>query len=159
MEGEFDARINNADTLVTRNPEWLAKGVINLHAIMEVPKGLKHDHFASLPEVEQFAQSDRERKVLAMVRAFRQVGSPYILPPGTPADEVKILREALVKTFNDPSFHKEYKKLTGDDAGRRLCRTTWKKLSRNCRGIEKLSSCLKRSGRGFFAAALVKCNR
>jgi tripartite-type tricarboxylate transporter receptor subunit TctC len=116
LQGEFDARINNADTLVTRNPEWLAKGVINLHAIMEVPKGLKHDHFASLPEVEQFAQSDRERKVLAMLRAFRQVGSPYILPPGTPAEQVKILREALVKTFNDPSFHKEYKKLTGDDA-------------------------------------------
>jgi tripartite-type tricarboxylate transporter receptor subunit TctC len=116
LQGEFDARINNADTLVTRNPEWLAKGVINLHAIMEVPKGLKHDHFASLPEVEQFAKSDRERKVLAMLRAFRQVGSPYILPPGTPAEQVRILREALVKTFNDPSFHKEYKKLTGDEA-------------------------------------------
>ena len=63
LQGEFDARINNADTLVTRNPEWLAKGVINLHAIMEVPKGLKHDHFGSLPEVEQFAKSERERKV------------------------------------------------------------------------------------------------
>jgi len=116
LQGEFDARINNADTLLKRNPEWLAKGVINVHAIMEVPKGLKHDHFGSLPEVEQFARSERERKVLAMLRAFRQVGSPYVLPPGTPAEPVKILREALVKTFKDPSFHKEYKKLTGDEA-------------------------------------------
>ncbi|MET0644620.1 MAG: hypothetical protein ABWZ17_09600 [Candidatus Binatia bacterium] len=116
LQGEFDARINNADTLVTRNPEWLAKGVINLHAIMEVPRGLKHDHFGNLPEVEQFAKSDKERKVLAMLRAFRQVGSPYILPPGTPGEQTKILREALIKTFNDPSFHKEYKKLTGDEA-------------------------------------------
>jgi tripartite-type tricarboxylate transporter receptor subunit TctC len=115
-QGEFDARINNADTLLKRNPEWLAKGVINVHAIMEVPKGLKHDHFGNLPEVEQFAKSERERKVLAMLRAFRQVGSPYILPPGTPGEQVKILREALVKTFNDPSFHQEYKKLTGDEA-------------------------------------------
>jgi tripartite-type tricarboxylate transporter receptor subunit TctC len=71
LQGEFDARINNADTLVTRNPEWLAKGVINLHAIMEVPKGLKHDHFGSLPEVEQFARSDNERKVLALQRRCR----------------------------------------------------------------------------------------
>lgn len=116
LQGEFDARINNADTLVTRNPDWLAKGVINVHAIMEVPKGLKHDHFGSLPEVEQFARSERERKVLAMLRAFRQVGSPYILPPGTPGEQVKILREAVVKTFNDPGFHREYKKLTGDEA-------------------------------------------
>jgi putative tricarboxylic transport membrane protein len=116
LQGEFDARINNADTLVTRNPEWLAKGVINVHAIMEVPKGVKHAHFGSLPEVEQFARSERERKVLAMLRAFRQVGSPYILPPGTPREQVSILREALVKTFNDPGFHQEYKKLTGDEA-------------------------------------------
>jgi len=116
LQGEFDARINNADTLVTRNPEWLAKRVIDVHAIMEVPKGLKHDHFARLPEVEQFAKSERERKVLAMLRAFRQVGSPYILPPGTPGEQVKTLREALVKTFNDPGFHQEYRKLTGDEA-------------------------------------------
>jgi tripartite-type tricarboxylate transporter receptor subunit TctC len=116
LRGEADARINNADTLLTRNREWLSKGVVDLHAIMEVPKGAKHLHFANLPEVEEFARSERERKVLAMLRAFRQVGSPYILPPGTPREQVKILQEAIVKTFNDPGFHKEYKKLTGDEA-------------------------------------------
>lgn len=82
---------------------------------MEVPKGNKHPHFANLPEVEDFARSEREHKVLAMLRAFRQVGSPYILSPGTPKDKVKILQEAMRRTFNDPGFHKEYKKLTGDD--------------------------------------------
>jgi tripartite-type tricarboxylate transporter receptor subunit TctC len=114
--GEVDARINNADTLLKRNPEWLAKGAIDLHAIMEVPKGIKHPDFARLPEVEDFAKSERERKVLAMLRAFRQVGSPYILPPGTPKEQVNILQQAVAKTFNDPGFHSEYKKLTGDDA-------------------------------------------
>jgi tripartite-type tricarboxylate transporter receptor subunit TctC len=115
QRGEVDARINNADTLLQRNPEWLAKGVVNVHAIMEVPKGNKHPHFSHLPEVEDFARSEREHKVLAMLRAFRQVGSPYILPPGTPKERVKILQEAMGKTFNDPDFHKEYKKLTGDE--------------------------------------------
>src|SRR5262249_12514108 len=47
---------------------------------------------------------------------FRQVGSPYILPPGTPGEQVKILREALAKTFKDAGFHQEYKKLSGDEA-------------------------------------------
>jgi tripartite-type tricarboxylate transporter receptor subunit TctC len=51
-----------------------------------------------------------------MLRAFRQVGSPYILPPGTPGEQVKILRDAVVKTFKDPGFHREYQKLTGDEA-------------------------------------------
>jgi tripartite-type tricarboxylate transporter receptor subunit TctC len=114
--GEVDGRINNADTLTKRNPEWLTKGVVDVHVIMEVPKGSKHSHFSRLPEIGDFAKSDRERKVLAMLRAFRQVGSPYILPPGTPKDQVSILQQAMVKTFNDPGFHNEYKKLTGDEA-------------------------------------------
>ena len=51
-----------------------------------------------------------------MFRAFRLVGSPYILPPGTLQERAEILREAFRKTFRDPEFHKEYKKLTNDDA-------------------------------------------
>lgn len=115
LRGELDARINNADTLLKRNREWLSKGVVDVHAIMEVPKGRKHAHFANLPEVEEFAKSERERKVLAMLRAFRQAGSPYILPPGTPREQVKILQEAVVKAFGDPGFHSDYKRLVGDE--------------------------------------------
>jgi tripartite-type tricarboxylate transporter receptor subunit TctC len=115
LRAELDARINNADTLLKRNPEWLTKGVVDVHAIMEVPKGSKHPDFARLPEVEDFARSEKERKVLAMLRAFRQAGSPYILPPGTPREQVKILQGAMVRTFSDPGFHKEYKKLVGDE--------------------------------------------
>ena len=29
---------------------------------------------------------------------------------------MQILREAMKKTFQDPEFHKEFKKLSGDDA-------------------------------------------
>lgn len=115
LRAELDARINNADTLLKRNPEWLSKGVVDVHAIMEVPKGSKHPDFARLPEVEDFSRSEKERKVLAMLRAFRQAGSPYILPPGTPREQVAILRGAMVRTFSDPGFHKEYKKLVGDE--------------------------------------------
>ncbi|MBI1993846.1 MAG: hypothetical protein HYU47_07030 [Deltaproteobacteria bacterium] len=115
QNGEVDARINNADTLLKRNREWLTKGVVEVHAIMEVPKGVKHPYFARLPEVEDFAKSERERKVLAMLRTFRQVGSPYIFPPDTPREQVTILQEAMAKTFKDPGFHNEYKKLVGDE--------------------------------------------
>lgn len=113
--GEIDGRINNPDTLVIRNAEWLAKGLINIHAIMEVPRGLKQAGFDKLPEIEEFAKNDRERKLLAMIRAFRQVGTPSILPPGTPPEPVKILREATAKMYKDPEFQKEYKKMVGEE--------------------------------------------
>jgi len=114
--GEIDARINNADTTVTRNAEALKSSAIVPHIIMEVPKGLKHDHFSNLPEIESFAKSEQERKLLRMVRVFRQFGTPSILPPGTPKQQVEILKAAMVKTFTDPAFPAEYKKFTGDDA-------------------------------------------
>ncbi|MGH7775309.1 MAG: hypothetical protein ACREQA_24035 [Candidatus Binatia bacterium] len=115
MRGEVDARVNIADTIVQRTPEWIDKGLVDFHAILEIPKGDKHARFAHLPELENFAKSDRERKLLTMNRAFRLTGSPYILPPGTPKEQVQILQEAIRKTFKDAEFHKEFKKLTGDD--------------------------------------------
>jgi hypothetical protein len=113
--GELDARSNIADTILTRNPEFLEKGVMNFHAIIEIPKGDQHPKFSHLPEIETFAKSDREKRVLSLHRSFRLGGSPYILPPGTPNELVDILRNAMRKTFKDPDFHKEFKKLVGDD--------------------------------------------
>lgn len=115
IRGEVDGRINNADTLMSRNADLLAKGALDVHAIMEVPKGLKQAGFDRLPEIEDFVQAERERKLLAMIRIFRQFGTPSILPPGTPREQVKILREAMAKMFKDPDFHKEYKKLVGEE--------------------------------------------
>ena len=63
-------------------------------------------------------------KALCMARTFRSFsdvvnrsmsGTPFILPPGTPPDKVQILREAMRKTFNDPEFYTEFKKLVGED--------------------------------------------
>jgi tripartite-type tricarboxylate transporter receptor subunit TctC len=115
MSGELDARANAAVSVLRRNPDWLDKGVMNFHAIMEIPKGIKHPRLGHLPEVESFAKTEREKKVLAVWRALRGVGSPYILPPGTPKDRVEILEEALRRTFKDPEFPKYFKKLVDDD--------------------------------------------
>jgi tripartite-type tricarboxylate transporter receptor subunit TctC len=114
--GEIDARINNADTVLQRNLDAVKSGAVLPHVMMEVPKGLKHHHFTTLPEIESFAKAERDRKLLSMVRVFRQFGTPSILPPGTPKEQVDILKAAMVKVFTDPAFPAEYKKFTGDDA-------------------------------------------
>ncbi len=117
MRGEIDGRATGPDTILQRNRDWIDKGLVNIHAIMETPKGDKHPHpfFAKLPEIETFAKNDRERRMLALQRAFRVTGTPFVLPPGTPKDRVDILKEAFRKTYLDPNFAKEYKKLTADD--------------------------------------------
>lgn len=115
VSGELDGRANNATSVLRRNPDWLDKGVMNFHAILETPKGEKHPRLGHLPEIESFAKNDREKKLLSVWRAFRGVGSPYILPPGTAKERVNVLRQAFRKTFEDPEFPKYFKKLVADD--------------------------------------------
>jgi tripartite-type tricarboxylate transporter receptor subunit TctC len=115
MRGEIDARSTGADTVLQRNREWLEKGLVNFHAIMEVPKGDKHPQFPTVPEIESFARSDLDRKLITLQRSFRIAGTPFVVPPGTPKDRVQILQEGFRKTYSDPAFFQEYKKLTGDE--------------------------------------------
>jgi len=113
MSGEIDA-MATADDHVTRNIEWVKKQQVDLHLMIAVPKGLKHPQY-DLPDLEAFAKSEKERKVIAMFRNLRLTGSPFFAPPGTPADRIEILTQAITKTFKDPAFPAEYKKLVGDE--------------------------------------------
>ena len=117
LRGEIDGRATGPDTILQRNRDFIDKGLVNIHAIMETPKGDKHPMpvFAKLPEIETFAKNDKERKMLALQRGFRVTGTPFVLPPGTPKDRVDILKEAFRKTYLDPEFAKYYLKLSGDE--------------------------------------------
>lgn len=115
LRGEVDARPNLAETILRRNPEFLERGLVDFHAILEAPLGNKHPRFTHLPEIGTFARSDRATSVLELFRASRTAGGPYILPPGTPRERVDILRDAVRKASNDPGYRMEYKKLVGDD--------------------------------------------
>jgi hypothetical protein len=84
-----------------RNPDWLDKGLMDFHAALEVPKGVKPPRFAHIPEIDSFAKSEKEIKLLTMSRTFRVTRSPYVMPPGT---------------LKDTEFHREYRKGVGEDA-------------------------------------------
>jgi tripartite-type tricarboxylate transporter receptor subunit TctC len=114
--GEVDARANTATSVWQRNPDWVEKGLMHFHAIYAIPKDLKHDRFGHLPEIESFAKSETERRLLALSRIFRLTGSPYVLPPGTSKERIDTINAAIRKTFNDPDFHREYRKIVGEDA-------------------------------------------
>jgi tripartite-type tricarboxylate transporter receptor subunit TctC len=115
--GEIDSRANNTTSVLRRNPEWVEKGIMDFHAILAVPKTEKHPHprFTQLPEIESFAKTDKEKKLLSMWRGFRTAASPLVLPPGTRQDRVEILQGAMRKVFNDPEFRAEFQKLVSDD--------------------------------------------
>jgi len=114
MRGELDA-IGTADDHLTRNLEWIKKKMVDLHLLIAVPKDLKHPDYGYLPDLQSFAKSEQERKVIAMFRNLRLTGSPFFAPPGTPAERIDVLKQAVVRTFKDPAFANEYKKLVSDE--------------------------------------------
>jgi tripartite-type tricarboxylate transporter receptor subunit TctC len=148
LRGELDARSNNPTSVLRRNPEWVEKGLMNFHSILEAPKGAKHPRFAHLPEIESFARSEREIKLLSMWRAFRLLGSPYVLPPGTPKDRVKILEEAIGTAFKDREFQKEYQKIVGDEADPIMPEAMAKVVKETPRDAEVIDTLKKLSGAG-----------
>lgn len=116
MNGEVDARVNTADTLLKRR-EWIEEDLIDLHATIEIPKGRKHSHarFVKISDLESFAESDKERNLIGAYRTFRMIGMPLVLPPGTAKSTAQILQEAMRKTLKDSEFQENYKKLAGEE--------------------------------------------
>jgi len=63
-----------------------------------------------LPVDESFAPNPRAKAIMALRSAPEQVARPYVMPPKTPADIVKVMREAFAKTIDDPELVAEGKK-------------------------------------------------
>lgn len=115
MRGELDGRANSPTSALRRNPDWLEKGIMNWHAILEAPKGKKFPQLEHLPEIETFAKTKSEKRLLFLWRSMRGVGSPYVLPPGTPKNIVQTLRTSVEKIFHDPEFPPYYEKLVSEE--------------------------------------------
>src|SRR5712691_315259 len=57
-----------------------------------------------LPVDENLASNPRAKAMMALRSAPEVVGRPYVMPPGTPDDAVRIVREAFAKAIADPAF-------------------------------------------------------
>jgi hypothetical protein len=66
LRGEVDARFNEADSVIQRNPEWVEKKLMDFHVRLENSKGIKHPRFGHLAELETFARTERERQLVAL---------------------------------------------------------------------------------------------
>ena len=67
-----------------------------------------------LPVDEDFAPNARAKAIMALRSAPEQVARPYVLPPATPAEVVKALRDAFARTIKDPELEAESKKAKFD---------------------------------------------
>jgi tripartite-type tricarboxylate transporter receptor subunit TctC len=132
---EVDARVSILDSLLTRNAHWLDKDLVHVHATIDIPKGFKHPdtRLAKLPEVESFARSNQDRRLIQLFRGVRDTGQPFVFAPGTPPEQVKILREAIRRALADQEYIKGYEKLTSEPA----MTLTWEEFETQLRELPR----------------------
>ena len=82
---------------------------------MLIQTGKKRDE--RLPQVptlnelmDEFKTEETGRRLANVVLASGELGRPYLLPPGIPAERLKTLREAFMKLMADPAFLADVKK-------------------------------------------------
>lgn len=57
-----------------------------------------------VPLVTAFAKTEEDRKVLAAYYGQGAINRPFMVPPGTPADRVAVLRAAFMAAIRDPEL-------------------------------------------------------
>ncbi len=67
-----------------------------------------------VPMAQDLAKSETDRQLLELFAARQEIGFPVFGPPGIPADRAEALREAYMKTMNDPEYAAEVKKMSVD---------------------------------------------
>jgi tripartite-type tricarboxylate transporter receptor subunit TctC len=90
---------------------WRTKGFA--HVLIQT--GKKRDE--RLPQIptlnelmDEFKTEETGRRLATVVLTSGELGRPYLLPPGIPAERLKILREAFMKLMADPDFLADIKK-------------------------------------------------
>ncbi len=63
-----------------------------------------HPEIPQVPLVRNVLTDPVKKQALDFILARELLGRPFIAPPDVPADRVKALREAFVKTMQDPEF-------------------------------------------------------
>jgi len=102
--GEVICRAFTIEAFFAREPffTWVKKKFVRV--LMQT--GKKRDErlkdVPTIPELmDKYKTDEAGRRLASLILAGGEFGRPYVLPPNTPADKVKIVREAFVKTLKD----------------------------------------------------------
>lgn len=88
-------------TLKATAPEWTRQRLLNLFA----QTGAKRQaELPDVPLVTELVTNPDDRQAIEFLSFQQEMGRPFLMPPGTPAHLVAIMRRAFDDTMKDPLF-------------------------------------------------------
>jgi tripartite-type tricarboxylate transporter receptor subunit TctC len=109
--GEVQGTIAAWTSVKTLSSQWLADKKIKVIAQWALRPNAE---LPGVPNALDLAKTDAEQAALRLVMARLDIGRPFFLPPGVPAERVAALRKAFDETMKDPAYLEEAKKLSID---------------------------------------------
>ena len=105
--GALDGRSQGTGSLLGTRREWIEKRYIRL---LVTSKSKRDPRLPEVPTIEELAPPGK-KNLLSALYAAENIGRSVVLPPGVPADRVKVLRDAFAGMTQDPQFLKEGEKI------------------------------------------------
>ncbi len=100
--GEVQGRVGIPWTnLKSQNADWLRDKKIKILAQLSAEK---HADLPNVPLVTDYVKSAEGRQVLALLYSRQEMGRPFAVPAGVPADRLAALRKAFMDSTRDPEF-------------------------------------------------------
>ena len=112
-KGEVHCRTGTVSAYVGREPTrtWIKTGFVRAFVQSGATRYPKLPDVPTIHELlDAHKASEATKRVAKVMLASGDLGRPFIAPPGTPADLLKILRAAFAKSLNDPDLLADAKK-------------------------------------------------
>jgi tripartite-type tricarboxylate transporter receptor subunit TctC len=111
--GEIDGRaIGWAPLQVGAYRTYIKEG--RLQFLLQFGRATRWAKMPDVPTARELADNANDRALIEMVELPFQVTYPYVMPPNVPKDRHAIVQAAFMKTFQDPEYLEEAKKLDLD---------------------------------------------
>ena len=111
--GEIDGRaIGWAPLQVGAYGTYIREG--RLRFLLQFGRETRWNKMPDVPTARELASNPQDRAMLELVELPFRVTYPYVAPPNLPADRAQVLQTAFMKTFQDPDYLVEAKKLDLD---------------------------------------------
>ena len=102
-------------SLKSQRPDWVRDKKVNILVQNSTDSEDELDKLG-VPTLWKYIKNDQDKQAVEMVVSQQIFGRPYLAPPGTPAERVKILRDAFSATMKDPKFLEDAEKARIDIA-------------------------------------------
>ena len=100
--GEVQGRCGwSWSSVLSTHKRWFDDGSITVLVQMSLNK---HAGLPDVPLVMDFAKTDEQKQIFKLIFARQVMGRPYLAPPRVPNDRANALRDAFMRTMEDPEF-------------------------------------------------------